>query len=48
LAGLAFSFSTATGSGEALSLGRTAGLGALVAINLFAIAFGITWGPSCG
>ena len=45
LAGLAFAFSTATGSGEALSLGRTAGLGALIAMNLFAIAFGITWGP---
>jgi MFS transporter, SP family, sugar:H+ symporter len=45
LAGLAFSFSTGSGSGETLSLGRTAGLGALIAINLFAIAFGITWGP---
>jgi MFS transporter, SP family, sugar:H+ symporter len=45
LAGLAFAFSTATGSGEALSVGPTAGLSALIAINLFAVAFGITWGP---
>jgi SP family sugar:H+ symporter-like MFS transporter len=45
LAGLAFAFSTASGSGYALLLGRSAGLSALIAINLFAIAFGITWGP---
>ena len=45
LAGLAFLFATATGSGADLSLGRTAGMGALIAINVFAIAFGVTWGP---
>ena len=26
-------------------LGRTAGITALVAINVFAVAFGVTWGP---
>jgi len=45
LAGLAYCFSSATGAGDALLLGRGAMIGALVAINLFAIAFGITWGP---
>jgi MFS transporter, SP family, sugar:H+ symporter len=38
-------FSTATGSGEDVSLGRPAGITALIAINVFAVAFGITWGP---
>lgn len=45
LAGLAFCFSTATGADDAVALGRGAMIGALVAMNLFAIAFGITWGP---
>jgi MFS transporter, SP family, sugar:H+ symporter len=42
---LAACFSTATGSGEDVSLGRPAGITALVAINVFAVAFGVTWGP---
>ena len=45
LGALAWSFSTATGSGQELSLDRAAGISALVAINVFAVAFGITWGP---
>jgi MFS transporter, SP family, sugar:H+ symporter len=45
LAGLALCFSMATDAGEALSLGRGPMIGALVAMNLFAIAFGMTWGP---
>jgi SP family sugar:H+ symporter-like MFS transporter len=42
---MAFCFATATGSTQSLSLGREAGISALVAINVFAVAFGITWGP---
>lgn len=47
LAVLAFCFSTATGSvaNNDLSLSREMGFVALVAINVFAVAFGITWGP---
>lgn len=45
LAVLALSFSTASGEGDAAALGRTAMLGALISMNVFAIAFGITWGP---
>jgi SP family sugar:H+ symporter-like MFS transporter len=44
LAAVALAFSTG-GSGDELELGRTSGVTALVAINVFAIAFGITWGP---
>jgi MFS transporter, SP family, sugar:H+ symporter len=44
LAAVALAFSTG-GRGDELELGRTAGVTALVAINVFAIAFGITWGP---
>jgi SP family sugar:H+ symporter-like MFS transporter len=43
LAGLAFSLATAHGNGGSLS--GPASVGALIAINVFAIAFGITWGP---
>jgi SP family sugar:H+ symporter-like MFS transporter len=44
---MAFCFATATGGSEdlSLSLGREAGIIALVAMNVFAVAFGITWGP---
>ncbi len=42
---LAICFSTATGSGDDVRIGRTAGIIALVAMNVFAIAFGVTWGP---
>ena len=45
LAGLAFCFATARQNGEVLSLSHAAGMGALVAMNVFAIAFGVTWGP---
>lgn len=45
LATLAWYFSMATVSGEELILDRAAGTGALIAINVFAVAFGITWGP---
>lgn len=38
-------FSTATGSGEDVRLGDGAGIVALIGMNLFAIAFGVTWGP---
>jgi MFS transporter, SP family, sugar:H+ symporter len=42
---LALSFATATRSGAGVSLGRGAGISALVAMNVFAVAFGVTWGP---
>jgi len=42
---LAFCFATATGSSAELHLTHRAGIGALVAINIFAVAFGVTWGP---
>jgi len=45
LAALTVAFSQATGSGDSLQLARTPGLVALVAMNVFAIAFGATWGP---
>jgi SP family sugar:H+ symporter-like MFS transporter len=38
-------FWTATGTGDDLALSRGAGIAALIAINVFAIAFGVTWGP---
>ena len=44
LATLAVAFSRASG-GEQPSLERGAAVAALVAINVFAVAFGITWGP---
>jgi SP family sugar:H+ symporter-like MFS transporter len=42
---LAVCFSTTAGNGAAVSLGRGASSVALVAINVFAVAFGMTWGP---
>ena len=45
LAVVAFFFSTATGSGDEVSLGRTEGIIALVAVNIYVIAFAVTWGP---
>lgn len=45
LATMSIAFSTATTVGDDVSLGRTAGIAALVGMNTFAIAFGITWGP---
>jgi SP family sugar:H+ symporter-like MFS transporter len=45
LATLAFALSTASGSGADLSLDREAGIAALIAMNVFAVAFGVTWGP---
>jgi SP family sugar:H+ symporter-like MFS transporter len=45
LATLAVCFSTATGSGDDLNLSKGAGIMALAAINVFAVAFGISWGP---
>jgi MFS transporter, SP family, sugar:H+ symporter len=42
---LAVSFSMATGSGDEVSLGRAAGVAALAAVNVFAVGFGVTWGP---
>jgi SP family sugar:H+ symporter-like MFS transporter len=38
-------FSTATGSGEDVRLSDGAGIVTLIGMNLFAVAFGITWGP---
>lgn len=45
LAALAVAFSAASGSGDEVALGRGASLTALVAMNVFALAFGVTWGP---
>lgn len=45
LAMLTIAFSTASGSGDDVSLSRSAGITALIGMNTFAIAFGITWGP---
>jgi sugar porter (SP) family MFS transporter len=42
---LAVCFGTATGSGDTLSLGPVAGKVALVAANLYVVAFGMSWGP---
>jgi SP family sugar:H+ symporter-like MFS transporter len=42
---LAISFSSMTGSGSGPALGHSRGIAALIAVNVFAIAFGITWGP---
>jgi SP family sugar:H+ symporter-like MFS transporter len=42
---LAACFWTATGVGDDVTLSRGAGITALIAINLFAVAFGVTWGP---
>jgi SP family sugar:H+ symporter-like MFS transporter len=42
---LAACFWTATGAGDDVTLSRGAGITALVAINVFAVAFGVTWGP---
>lgn len=45
LAVLSFSLSTATGVGDDVTLGRSAAIMSLVAMNVFAMAFGVTWGP---
>jgi SP family sugar:H+ symporter-like MFS transporter len=42
---LGAAFSTATGGGGDINLGPTASVTALVAMNVFAIAFGASWGP---
>ncbi|SDY08839.1 MFS transporter, sugar porter (SP) family [Micromonospora pattaloongensis] len=42
---LAWCFSTATGSGASLTLDPTVGKIALVAANLYVVAFGMSWGP---
>jgi len=42
---LAAAFTTATGRGDDLVLGPGASVAALVAMNLFAISFGASWGP---
>jgi SP family sugar:H+ symporter-like MFS transporter len=42
---LAACFATAAGAGDDVTLGRRAAVTALVAINAFAVAFGVTWGP---
>ncbi len=42
---LAMCFGTAIGSGDDVVLTRGAAISALIAINVFAVAFGITWGP---
>jgi MFS transporter, SP family, sugar:H+ symporter len=42
---LAVCFWTSTGSGGDVFLTRRAALTALIAINVFAVAFGVTWGP---
>jgi len=45
LAALAFAFSATSGSAGEAALGRGASLTALVAMNVFALGFGVTWGP---
>jgi SP family sugar:H+ symporter-like MFS transporter len=45
LAAVAIAFAIATGAADELVLGRGAGLVAFAGINVFAIAFGVTWGP---
>lgn len=45
LAAMAVAFSQATGSGEDVSLPDPWGVVALVAANLYVVAFGMTWGP---
>ncbi|HWR36246.1 MAG TPA: sugar porter family MFS transporter [Clostridia bacterium] len=42
---LAVCFCTATGSGDDIVLTRRAAITALIAINVFSVAFGVTWGP---
>ena len=42
---LAVSFSQATGSGDDVSLDGTPATIALIAINVFSVGFGVTWGP---
>ncbi|HET6213122.1 MAG TPA: sugar porter family MFS transporter [Micromonosporaceae bacterium] len=42
---MAWAFSTATGSGDDLTLGPTAGKVALIAANLYVFSFGMSWGP---
>jgi SP family sugar:H+ symporter-like MFS transporter len=42
---LAVCFASATGEGDAIALPQPAGTIALVAANLFVIAFGVSWGP---
>jgi MFS transporter, SP family, sugar:H+ symporter len=42
---LAYCFTTASGSGDNLVLGPTAGSIALVAANLYVFSFGLSWGP---
>jgi sugar porter (SP) family MFS transporter len=45
LATLAWCFSTATGSGDDVTLGPVVGKVALVAANLYVVSFGMSWGP---
>jgi sugar porter (SP) family MFS transporter len=42
---LAICFSTATGTGKALTLSPTVGTIALIAANLYVVSFGMSWGP---
>ena len=42
---LAGCFWSATGMGDDVALSRSAAMIALIAINVFAVAFGVTWGP---
>jgi MFS transporter, SP family, sugar:H+ symporter len=42
---MAICFSTATGSGDTLSLSPGVGKVALVAANLYVVSFGMSWGP---
>jgi SP family sugar:H+ symporter-like MFS transporter len=42
---LAVCFATATANGDDVSLSRAAGVAALLAVNVFAVGFGVTWGP---
>lgn len=45
LLALAVAFSTTSGAGDGVALGPGASLTALVAMNVFALGFGVTWGP---
>src|SRR6185312_6252009 len=48
LAVMAVAFSQSTGTGEDVSLPQPWGVIALIAANLFVVAFGATWGRSSG
>jgi SP family sugar:H+ symporter-like MFS transporter len=45
LGAMALSFATTAGAGDGATLDRPAAIAALIAMNVYAIGFGVTWGP---